>query len=106
MFMLCASQVAEEKRLHSEQASALEVVRGRVREEEEEEEARLMEAKQDMLRKLKQQVRGGRQGDRERRGGKRRGGARKRMGDGEEEGEGEGGGEGRGRKRGGAMESK
>ena len=104
MFMLCASQVAEEKRLHSEQASALEVVRGRVREEEEEEEARLMEAKQDMLRKLKQQVRGGRQG--EEGGWRRRGGARKRMGDGEEEGEGEGGVEGRGRKRGGAMESK
>lgn len=63
MFTVCASQVAEEKRLHSEQASALEVVRRKVREEEEEEEARLMEAKQDMLRKLQQQVRRERQGE-------------------------------------------
>ena len=63
MFIVCASQVAEEKRLRSEQASALEVVRKKVREEEEEEEARLMEAKQDVLRKLQQQVRRERQGE-------------------------------------------
>lgn len=49
-------QVAEEQRLRAEKASALEAVRERVREEEEEEEAQLMEAKADMLRKLKQQV--------------------------------------------------
>ena len=63
MFIVCASQVAEEKRLCSEQASALEVVRKKVREDEEEEEARLMEAKQDVLRKLQQQVRRERQGE-------------------------------------------
>lgn len=49
-------QVTEEQRLRAEKASALEAVRERVREEEEEEEAQLMEAKADMLRKLKQQV--------------------------------------------------
>ena len=49
-------QVAEEQRLRAEKLSAVEAARKRVRAEEEEEEARLMEAKADMLRKLKQQA--------------------------------------------------
>ena len=53
---LAAEQLSEEKQLRAKKETFLSELRLRIKEEGDEEEARLVEAKQDTIRKLKQQV--------------------------------------------------
>ena len=53
---LAAEQLSEEKQLRAQKETFFNELRLRIKEEGDEEEAKLMEAKQDTIRKLKQQV--------------------------------------------------